>query len=102
MYPPTGALLDEFQVHWTIKIDGEVKLSKVTNFSKEEVKDKLVDIILEDEIPVKKQKPITILVRYTTLDDSFMAQAWLGYGGENYKRVPENMEKDAFTIQECP
>ena len=51
---------------------------------------------------VKKQKPITICIRYTDPGEAFMAQTYLGYGGENYKRVPENVEKDAFLIQECP
>jgi hypothetical protein len=75
---------------------------KSTHFNKRDViqKDRMVDIIFEDEVPVRAQVPISIMVRFS-VEDNFMAMTQLGYGGENYRGIREN-EKDAFKIHDSP
>ena len=43
----------------------------------------MCDIMLEQEVPVSANKPISIMVRFTAGDEYFCSTL-LGYGGENY------------------
>jgi hypothetical protein len=61
----------------------------------------MVDIILDQEIPVSQGKTITIMVRFQAGDDYFCSTL-LGYGGENYHSIQENEEKEMFEIKETP
>jgi hypothetical protein len=72
-FPCTGELLEEYQLHWTCKIGGEVVLSQASLLTKADAKDSKVDIIFGKEIHVKANKEISIAVRYQSLDeDAFM------------------------------
>ena len=59
----------------------------------------MADIMLDQEIPVSANKPITIMVRFIAGEEYFCGTL-LGYGGENYLTVPENEEKELFEIRE--
>ena len=59
----------------------------------------MVDIMLDQEIPVSQGKPITIMVRFQAGDEYFCSTL-LGYGGENYHSIGENEEKELFEIKE--
>ena len=68
-------------------------------FAQSDVKEKMVDIMLESEVPVQKGKSLTIMVRFIA-GDEFFCSTLLGYGGENYLSIPENVEKDLFEVKE--
>lgn len=55
--------------------------------------------MMESEIPVSANKPITIMVRFQAGDEYFCSTL-LGYGGENFMSVPENEDKELFEIRE--
>ena len=60
----------------------------------------MVDIIFDEEVPVKADRPISIAVRYTSLEeDAFITQVYMGYGGEDpgYGSIRDN-EKGVFEI----
>ena len=59
----------------------------------------MVDILFDQDVLVRANQQISIMVRYTVGGDQFMAQTLLGYGGENYRHINLN-EKEAFVIQE--
>lgn len=59
----------------------------------------MVDIMLDQEIPVSQGQPITIMVRFQAGDEYFCSTL-LGYGGENYQSIHENEERDLFEIKE--
>ena len=56
----------------------------------------MVDVIFEEEVAVKAQSPISIMVRFQDEND-FMSFTQLGYGGENYHGIRHN-EKDMFEV----
>jgi hypothetical protein len=99
-FPCTGELMEEYQCHWTCKVDGNVVKSECSTLTKDDAKKKIVDIVFDEEIPVKAGRPISISVRYTSLEeDAFMCQVLMGYGGEDpgYGTIKSN-EKGAFEI----
>jgi hypothetical protein len=56
--------------------------------------------MLDEEIPVEADKPITIMVRFIA-GEEFFCSTLLGYGGENYREIGENGDdKDLFEIKE--
>ena len=55
--------------------------------------------MLDKEIFVSGNKPITIMVRFIAGDEYFCTTL-LGYGGENYQSIAENKEREMFTIKE--
>jgi hypothetical protein len=61
----------------------------------------MCDIMLEQEIHVSQNLPITIMVRFIAGDEYFCSTL-LGYGGENYKEIKENDDVDMFEIRETP
>jgi hypothetical protein len=61
----------------------------------------MIDIMLDQEIPVSANKPITIMVRFQAGDEYFCSTL-LGYGGENYQSISENEDKEMFEIRETP
>jgi hypothetical protein len=63
-FPCTGELLEEYQLHWTCKIGGEVAKSEASLLTKADAKESKVDIIFDNEIVVKAGKQISIAVRY--------------------------------------
>ena len=60
----------------------------------------MADIMLDQEIPVSANKPITIMVRFQAGDEYFCSTL-LGYGGENYNSI-ENEDREMFEIRETP
>jgi len=63
-----------------------------------DVNTKMVDIMLPAEILVQKGKQIVIGVRFIAGED-FFCKTYLGYGGEDYKRIKHN-EECIFDVQE--
>ena len=61
----------------------------------------MANIMLDQEIPVSANKPITIMVRFIAGDEYFCSTL-LGYGGENFLSIPENEDKELFEIRETP
>jgi len=59
----------------------------------------MVDVMLDKEIPVSANKPITIMVRFIAGDEYFCTTL-LGYGGENHMNVPDNKEKEMFSVKD--
>ena len=57
--------------------------------------------MLDQEIPVSANKPITIMVRFQAGDEYFCSTL-LGYGGENYQSISENEDQGMFEIKETP
>ena len=57
--------------------------------------------MLDQEIAVSQNKPITIMVRFQAGEEYFCSTL-LGYGGENYQSIAENEEKEMFEIRETP
>jgi hypothetical protein len=55
--------------------------------------------MLDQELPVKANIPISIMVRFQAGDEYFCSTL-LGYGGENYMTVQDNDDKDLFEIRE--
>lgn len=47
--------LDDVKVMWKIKIDGVVKVSKETIFSNCDIQNKIVDIMMDEEMQVRAQ-----------------------------------------------
>ena len=55
--------------------------------------------MLEQEVPVPSNKPITIMVRFTAGDEYFCSTL-LGYGGENYLSITDNEDREIFDVKE--
>jgi PHR domain len=91
----------DFKCTYKYKIGTEASSELVAEFSQADVEKKMCDIMLDQELPVSANKPITIMVRFQAGDEYFCSTL-LGYGGENYKDNNENEEKDAFDIKETP
>ena len=58
-------------------------------FSQADVEKKMCDIMLDQEIPVSANIPITIMVRFIAGEEYFCSTL-LGYGGENFSEVKES------------
>ena len=89
----------DFKVIYKYKIGKQYSPEMNVECSQADVKEKIVDIMLDSEIPVQKGKSITIMVRFIA-GDEFFCSTLLGYGGENYLSIPENVEKDLFEVKE--
>ena len=90
--------VETFSVVWSYSIAGRAGPETVTNFSKADVKDKMVDIFFEKDIKVLKNQPITIAVRYISNESEFVG-TYLGYGGTQYRDIKTN-EVGIFHIQD--
>ena len=55
--------------------------------------------MLDSELQVKAGQPLTIMVRFLAGDEYFCTTL-LGYGGENYLKIEENVDRDLFEIRE--
>ena len=100
-YPPEGPFLNEFVCHWAFKIDGDASEKKAVTLKKSDInmKDKMIDIVFDDEILVRANQTISIMVRFVD-ETSFlgMAMTQLGYNGdERYTNIRDN-EPDSFII----
>ena len=61
----------------------------------------MCDIMLDTEVHVTANKSITIMVRFQA-GEEFFCSTLLGYGGENFASIGENVEKDMFEIRDSP
>ena len=98
VYPVYSTDVD-FKCIYRYKIGTEQSNELTAEFSKSDIEDKMVDVMLEKELPVSKNKGITIMVRFTA-GEEFFCTTLLGYGGENYQHIQENKERDMFSIKE--
>ena len=73
----------DFKCFYRYKIGGAASPEMTTEFSRGDVENQMVDLMLDSELPVKAGQPITIMVRFTAGDEYFCTTL-LGYGGENY------------------
>lgn len=88
VYPVASTDID-FKCIYKYKIGKESSQETQAEFSQADVDKKHVDIMLDQEIPVSANKPITIMVRFQAGDEYFCSTL-LGYGGENYQSISEN------------
>jgi hypothetical protein len=73
----------DFKCIYKYKIGGESSQEQVAEFSQGDIDGRMVDIMLDKEILVTANKPITIMVRFIAGEEYFCSTL-LGYGGENY------------------
>ena len=88
-YPPKNEWVDEFKCHYRFKISNDLRDEKVKLLTKTDVNNKVCDIFFDEDVLVRANCPICIMVRYT-IDDNWACQTLLGYGGENYKTIGTN------------
>ena len=91
----------DFKVIYKYKIGSECSPELSAEFSQADVEKKMCDIMLDQELHVSGNKPITIMVRFLAGDEYFCSTL-LGYGGENFASVSENEERDMFEVRETP
>jgi len=89
----------DFKCIYRYKVGTEGSQEIVAEFSSADVENKMCDIMLDQEIHVVANKPITIMVRFQAGDEYFCSTL-LGYGGENYASIAENEEREMFDIKE--
>ena len=89
----------DFRCIYKYKIGTEISNEMTAEFSQADVDKKMCDVMLEQEIHVSANKPITIMVRFIA-GEEFFCSTLLGYGGENFREVTENEERDMFEIKE--
>ena len=83
VYHVASNLEQDFRCLYKMKIGTETFPEKVAEFSQSEVENKMVDIMMPQDIVVQKGKAITIGVRFQSGED-FFCSTLLGYGGEDY------------------
>ena len=91
----------DFKCIYKYKIGKEYQQEMNAEFSQSDVDHKMCDIMLEQEVHVSANTPITIMVRFIA-GDEFFCSTLLGYGGENYMSQNENEEKELFDVKDTP
>ncbi len=94
----------DFKCLYKIKLGADSWPEKMMEFKigDVDVNTKMVDIMLPAEILVQKGKQIVIGVRFIAGED-FFCKTYLGYGGEDYKRIKHNEECifDVLETEDC-
>ena len=72
-----------FTCLYKIKIGNESLPEKQADFTKNDVDDKICDIMFKQNVLVRKNEPIIIAVRMVA-GDEFFCSTYLGYGGETH------------------
>lgn len=90
----------DFKCLYKIRIGTDIFPEQAIDFKQSDVENKMVDIMMDKEITVPKDKEISIAVRFTQ-GDEFFCSTLLGYGGENLKHNHLN-EELAFDVRESP
>ena len=98
MYQVASNTEADFKCLYKIRIGTEAFPEKEQEFSPSEVENKMVDIMLPQEIVVQKDKEISIAVRFMQGED-FFCSTLLGYGGENIRNSNTN-EEMAFDVKD--
>ena len=88
----------DFKCLYKIKLGADSWPEMSAQFTMSDVDNKMVDIMLPQEIVVQKGKMITIGVRFIAGED-FFCTTLLGYGGEEYKHLKIN-EECIFDVQD--
>lgn len=96
------AMPQDFTCIYKIKVGSDQWPEKEQEFTKDQVVDKMVDIIFPKEVLVQAKLQIHIGVRFKE-GDNFFCQTWLGFGGEEYKTNTANEELifDIIDSSEC-
>lgn len=92
----------DFKCFYKIKIGAETWPEKEEDIAVSQVENKMADIIFPKEVPVKAGLQVHIGVRFHE-GENFFCQTWLGYGGEEYRRIRTNEEciYDIIDSTEC-
>jgi len=92
----------DFKCLYKIKLGADSLPEGNAQFTMADVDNKMVDIMLPQEIIVQKGKTITIGVRFIAGED-FFCTTLLGYGGEEYKHLKTNEECifDVVDTEDC-
>lgn len=86
VYQVFSNLEQDFKCLYKIRIGTESYPEKQQEFSQSDVENKMVEIMMPEEILVQKDKEINIAVRFISGED-FFCSTLLGYGGENYHQI---------------
>ena len=100
VYHVASNLEQDFKCIYKVRIGTESWPEKIAEFSQADVENKMVDIMMPQEIVVQKGKPIVIGVRFISGED-FFCSTLLGYGGEDFRHIPSN-EECCFIVEDVP